>query len=123
MRLIRAVAVDASRAQLLILRYGRVTGVAVELGVRACQGKLEAYEMVELGDPPEITAMTVPTGWPQSADMLVVRLMASGAILRYRIVQIPAAMTITTPDPRMFALQGESGLARVVEFLGYPVRG
>ena len=122
-RLISAVAIDALRAQLLVLRHGGVADVAIEFGVRALEGKLEAHEMVELGDPPDIIAMTVTAGWPQPADMLVVRLMATGAILGYRVLQITAAMAIATADARMFALQGKPGFARVVEFLRDPVRG
>ncbi len=53
--------------------------------------------------------------------MLVVRLVAAGAILGYRLVQISIAVTIAAADVGMTAQQGETRFARMIESLREPV--
>jgi len=46
---------------------------------------------------------------------------AAGAILRYRVLQISAAVTISAADTGVAPLQREPGLARMVELLRGPI--
>jgi len=97
-RLVGAMAVAALRAQLLVLRHAGVAGVTVDVGVCAFEGEFETGEVIESRDAPDIVAMTVGTGGPHPACMLIVRLVTPGAILRYRILQVPAAMAVAAAD-------------------------
>ena len=121
--LVGTVAVDTLGAKLLILRDARVAYMAIELRVRANECELEFDQVIEVGDLPGVIAMTIGTSGSQPACVLVVRLMAPGAIFRYRVLQVPAAMAVTTADARMPAEQGKPCLARVIELLGSPVGG
>jgi len=123
MWLSRAMAVDASGTQLLIFRHRSVAGVAIEPGVRPLEREFEACQVVEIGHPPELIAVTVTTGRSESADMLIVRFVAARAILGYGILEIAAAVTIATADPGVLAQKRKPGLAGMIEFLGCPVRG
>src|SRR5882724_3649507 len=120
-RLIGAMTVDALRAEFLVLGNARMTHVTVEVRVRAFQGKLEARQVVETGDAPDIVAVTVGTRGSQPAGVLVIGLVAAGAILRYRVLQISTAVAVSAADTRMAAEKGEPGLACMVELLRGPI--
>lgn len=117
MRLSGAVTVDALRTELLVLGHRGMTGVTIELRVRALEGKFEARQMVEVRDFPDIIAVTVAARRAQATDVFVIGLMATGAILRDRIVQIAAAMAVAAADPGVAPEQGKAGFPSMVEFL------
>jgi hypothetical protein len=94
-------AIDALRAELLIFHDARMTYVAVEIRMRAFEGELEARQVIEIGDPPEVIAVAVAARRSQSAHVLVVRFVTAGAILRNRVFQVSAAMAVTAADPRV----------------------
>jgi len=75
--------------ELLVLGNARVAHVAVEVRVRAFEGKLETGKMIETGDAPDIVAMAIGTRGPSRLACLVIRLVAPGAILRYRSFRFP----------------------------------
>src|SRR5262249_26523474 len=98
--LVGAVAIQALGAQLLVLCNSGVTGVEVQLLVGAVEWEFEPLEMVEGRHFPDVVAVAVPAGGSQPAGVLVIRLVASGAILRNRLLQVAAAVAVATPDPR-----------------------
>src|SRR5262249_29618058 len=120
MRLIRPVATDAVGSQLLTLRHCRVTGMAVEGGVRALEGKLEARQMIERTDFPHIVAMAVGAIRPQAAGVAVVAFVAAGAVLGNRLLQIAAAMAVAAADACVPSQQRKARFTRMVELLRYP---
>src|SRR5579871_4918035 len=119
-RLIRTMAVNTFRSQLLVFHDSCVADVAVEIRVSAFQREFEALQMVEIRDAPDVIVMAIRARGPEATGVLVIRLVTSDAILRYRVLQVPAAMTIATTDLSVAAEQGESCLTRVIELLRTP---
>ena len=109
--------VDAGSAQLLFLDHARMTGMAVEICVCPFQRKLETRQVIEVADFPDIVAVTVAAGRPQSADVFVIRLVAAVAVLRNGGLEIAAAVAIAATYARVLAQKRKAGFARVIEFL------
>lgn len=115
-------AIDALCAELLVFHHVAVAHVTIERGVGSQQREFESLQMVKARDSPDIAVVAVRALRPQPAHMFVIRLVATDAILRDRVLQIAAAVAVATADPCVFAIQGETGLAGMVKPLGGPVR-
>lgn len=123
-----AVGIFAAMAALAILRQlvlslSRMTGVAVELGVRAFEGKFVPSGMVVDERMPLVVAVAIAALRTKTARMRVVGAVAAVAILRDPVFVVAAAVTSETVDLGMRAEQRVTGLLRVIELGALPVLG
>ena len=96
MWVVGAVAAAAVRPELLLFDDTRVARVTVEPGVRVLQG--EERVVIVSGDLPEVVTMTVAAGGAESAGVVIIRLVAAGAVFRERVFEVAAAMAVRATD-------------------------
>jgi len=121
MRVVGAMTAAAVRAEFLFLHDTRVACVTVESRVRAFER--EERLVIVSGDPPEVVAMTLAAGGAQPARVAIIRLVATGAVFRDRVVEIAGAVTVGAADVGVSAEQGEARLPGVLKLSRAPVRG
>src|SRR5262249_8124076 len=92
-----------------------------QVGVGTFERELEFLRMIEVGDFPHVAVVAVRARRPQATGVLVIRLVAPDAILRDRVLQIAAAMTVAAADSGVLAIERESRLPRVIKLLRAPV--
>lgn len=121
MRLVGPMTVDAFSTQLLVLDHVGMAHVAIQFLVGALERELEFLGVIKASNRPHVAVVAVRACGSQTTGVLVIRLVATDAILRNRILQIAATVTISAADSSVLAIEGKSGLARVIEPLRAPV--
>ncbi len=119
-RLVRAMTIDAVRAEFCGCGFRRMTGMAIERCMRSGQCKPEAARVIEVCDLPCVLAVAVCAGGPEAAGVPVVGLMTPATVLRYRRVQITGTVTIGASDASVSPVQCETRLTGVIESLSGP---
>lgn len=102
---------------------GDVTGVAVELRVRALQRELVPRRVIVVHRVPLVVIVAVLALRTEAHGVGIVGAMTSIAILGDLILVVAASMARETVDVGMYAEQGESGFLEVIEFGGFPLLG
>src|ERR1700761_1842304 len=114
MGLVGAMAVEALSAQLLIFRDTRMACVTVEVGVSSLECEMEAREMVEVRDLPDIISMAVRADRAHTAGVTVIRLVATVAVFGDGVFQVAATVTVSTTELSVTPQQRKAGLTSVI---------
>ena len=104
-------------------RVGRVTGMAVEFGVRALQRKFMPREMIVDNRMPLVVVMAILALRAKAPRVRVVGAMATIAILGDLLLVVAAAMAGEAVDVGVHAEQGIVRLLQVIELSGLPLLG
>ena len=123
---VRILAAMAARTVLgeLLARYGgRVTGVAIDLGVRAHQRKFVLPGMVVVLDLPALVVVTVLAFLAEARRVRIVGLMAAVAVLRDLVLVVAAAVAGDAVDLIVHAEQFEFRFLEMVELRRLPFLG
>lgn len=111
----------AVSAELLLGDVGRVTGVAVKLGMRAEQCVLCLREMVVLEAAPAVIAVAVVALVAESTGVRIICPVATDAGILNLVLKAPARVAAATLERTVPPEQREARLLGVIELRGLPV--
>jgi hypothetical protein len=112
----------AVRRKFLVTESGRVTGVAVQLGVLSSELPVSIARVIECGRLPLLVAVTVGAVASKAPGMSILTLVAPGACLRHGVLQVSGAMAVLAVEVHVRAIQGETRLLCMIEAGRFPTR-